>query len=258
MHLFQAIILGIVQGITEFIPVSSSGHLIIAERLLGVTQASLAFDVALHAGTLLALLIIFGRDFWRYGMAAIKGSGSDAKIGRLLILGTVPALLSGILLENLVETSLRSVMIVSFNLVWVGLVMLAVERWAVSRHNLEQVTTGQAALIGTAQALAVVPGISRSGSTIVAARFLGLDRVTAARFSFLLSGPIIAGALLKQVLGGAELAGQYDILAAGILAAFASGYLAIKFLLSYLSRYGLEVFAWYRIGLGIVLLVVGI
>jgi undecaprenyl-diphosphatase len=258
MHLIQAIILGIVQGLTEFIPVSSSGHLIIAEHFLGITSGGLAFDVALHAGTLLALILIFGKDFWRYGKAALSGHGSEAKMGRLLILATVPAVLSGLLLEELVATSFRSVFMVSVNLIWVGIIMLAVERWASRNGTLEQISLKQAAIVGTAQALAIVPGISRSGSTIAAGRMAGLDRVAAARFSFLLSGPIIAGALLKQILGGGQLTGQYDIVMAGVLAAFVSGYIAIKFLLGYLSRYGLGIFAWYRIGLGVILLMVGL
>jgi undecaprenyl-diphosphatase len=246
-------VLGIVQGLTEFIPVSSSGHLILFDKLFGGHFSSLTFDVALHIGTLAALLVVFWRDI----LDLLKPA--NRHMLNLIIIAIFPAVIAGVLLQDLAEDSFRSVNLVAFNLIAVALIMLYVDRRASLKLKLEQLSGGKALLIGLAQAAALFPGVSRSGSTITAGLATGLDRVAATRFSFLLSAPVIAGAILKVMLGDGlhQAAAEPAVYLVGILASFVSGVVAIKFLLGYLSRRGLEVFAWYRIGLGVILLLIG-
>lgn len=258
MNIFEAIIYGIVQGLTEFIPVSSSGHLVLAHSWLGGDD-SLLFDVALHAGTLLALLIYFNKDILVLTKAFFVQS-SQTKLARLLGLATIPAVISGVLLESYAESIFRSPKLVATNLIVVALIMLAVERYYEKQKThtkIESISTKQAVVAGLAQALAIVPGVSRSGSTITAGMMAGLDRVAAARFSFLLGVPIIFGALLKTLLsdnGLTEFSSQTGLFVVGIVTSFVFGLLAIKFLLGFLSNHGLAFFAYYRITLGIFVL----
>jgi undecaprenyl-diphosphatase len=259
MQLLQALILGIVQGLTEFIPVSSSGHLILVEKWLGFAHSGLTFDVALHIGTLGALLLFFRKDFLELGMALFKPS-EKTKLARLLILATIPAVVVGSLLQSKAEAAFRSEQLVAINLIVVAFVMLAADRWGSRKHDLGKVTAGRALSVGFAQALAVVPGVSRSGITISAGLLQGFDRTAATRFSFLLSAPIIAGAILKVLAGGhvvQDVAANAGVFIVGVLASLISGYLAIKFLLSYLKDHGLGAFALYRIVLGVLILMVG-
>lgn len=259
MQIIQAIILGIVQGLTEFIPVSSSGHLILMNSWLGFEGASLSFDVALHIGTLAALLWYFGHDFWRMGKSLLAKRGE--KLAWYILLGTIPAVAAGYLLESLAESVFRSNSLVAFNLIWVALVMLAAEKVARHSYNLNNLGAGQALGVGLAQALAIVPGVSRSGSTITAGLLLGFDRLSATRFSFLLSAPVIAGAVLKTLMKGStlsQISAEPALFIAGITASAISGYLAIRFLLKYLSKHSLAVFAYYRIAMGILILTVGL
>jgi undecaprenyl-diphosphatase len=252
----EAIALGIVQGLTEFIPVSSSGHLVLGQELFGVDGGGLRFDVALHIGTLAALIVYFGRDLVRL-VRGFPHGGNDARIAKLLMYATVPAAVAGYFLQDIAETSFRNPLLVAGTLAAVGCVMLFAE-WRAERHppatKLESVTLRQALSIGGAQAVALIPGVSRSGATITAGLLLGLDRVSATRFSFLLAIPITIGAVLKVVVFDGESivsGGDASVLVAGIMAAFASGLLAIRFLLRYLSQHSLRVFAWYRIGLAL-------
>lgn len=254
MELIQAIILGIVQGLTEFIPVSSSGHLILMDKWLGFSGAGLTFDVALHIGTFAALLLFFGKDFLALAKS-IFIKDKNTKLAWLLVLGTIPAVVVGVLLQDLVETVFRSTNLVAFNLIWVGVLMLAVDRVAKRNQEISSLTPTKSLGIGAAQALALVPGVSRSGITITAGLLQGLDRVSATRFSFLLSAPAIAGATLKVIISdGGQIASEPALFAAGIIASAVSGYLAIKFLISYLGKHGLGVFAYYRISLGTLIL----
>lgn len=259
MSIIQALILGIIQGLTEFIPVSSSGHLVLLHQAFGITENGLTFDVALHVGTLLALLIFFWKDLVKL-LLSLLGKSNEPKLAWLLIMATIPAAVIGFLLEGAAESSFRSPLLVSVNLAVFGLVMLAAEKYASSRKNrtaLENTTRNQALTMGFAQAAAVVPGVSRSGSTITAGLFAGMDRVAATRFSFLLGVPIIAGAAAKVLIKNsafAEIKSDLDIFIIGILTAFVTGLLAIKFLLSYLSKHSLAVFAYYRIVLAVVVL----
>jgi undecaprenyl-diphosphatase len=259
MSILEAIILGLVQGLTEFIPVSSSGHLVLLHAAFGVTDSGLAFDVALHIGTLLALVIFFYKEI-RLLIGGILGHNNHKRLAWLIVYATVPAVIAGVLLQDLAETSFRSVRLVAVNLIIVALLMLVAE-WYAKRHYdkktaLHNVRANQAMTIGVAQALALVPGVSRSGSTITAGIFAGLDRVAATRFSFLLAIPATFGAIVKTLLdgGGALIAGEPAVFAAGIISAFFSGLFAIRFLIRYLAKHDLSVFAYYRIALGLVVL----
>jgi undecaprenyl-diphosphatase len=260
MQFIQAIILGLVQGVTEFLPVSSSGHLIIAEHWLGFTQSSLTFDLALHVGTLGALVAVFWSDYWELGRNVLKAN-SQGRLARILVAATVPALLVGVWLEQSAATILRSVNLVALNLVVVALVMLLAERQAKQRRVLETMTLRRGLGVGLAQAAAVVPGVSRSGITIAAGLLAGFDRVSATRFSFLLSLPVTAGAVSKvliQTPSWHQAGAHWPVFAVGAVAALASGYWSIKFLLNYLTRHSLAVFAYYRIILGGLVLLAGL
>ena len=259
MTIIEAIILGLVQGLTEFIPVSSSGHLVLFHHLFGLEQNGLAFDVALHIGTLLALVLFFYKDIVLL-VGGILGRNDHKRLAWLLAAATVPAVIAGVLLADLAETSFRSVTLVSINLILVAFVMLWAERYA-KRHykhaqQLDKVTPAQAIGIGTAQAVALIPGVSRSGATITTGIFVGLDRVAATRFSFLLAIPATFGAILKTMLdGGAGMVSDEPMLFfVGIVTALLSGLFAIRFLLAYLGKHDLSVFAYYRIGLGALVL----
>lgn len=257
MSIIQAIILGLIQGLTEFIPISSSGHLVIAHHLLGVQDRALAFDVALHLGTLIALVIFFWKDLGVYISAIFKKS-EHTKLAHLLIVSTIPAAVIGYLLESKAESQFRSVKLVAMNMMIFGLIMLLAER-IYERHKnhtrLDGVQTNQALAMGFAQAIAIVPGVSRSGSTITAGLFMGLSRVAATRFSFLLGIPITAGAILKVFSEGGVMQSardQQSIFIVGIITALLSGLFAIKFMLSYLGKHGLHIFAYYRIAFALV------
>jgi undecaprenyl-diphosphatase len=181
-------------------------------------------------------------------------------LGLLLAVATVPAVVAGVLVQPYAETVFRSTQLVAINLIWVGILMLVVDRLVGERSGLAGIRLPQALVIGFAQAAALVPGVSRSGATITAGRALGLDRVSATRFSFLLSAPVITGATLKLVLQDSTLRDMATaplLYVAGIAAAFVAGYLAIRFMLSYLSRHGLAPFAIYRIVVGVLIIVTG-
>lgn len=263
MSIIQAIILGLVQGLTEFIPVSSSGHLVIAHELFGINETGLAFDVALHIGTLMALVMFFYKDIIKLVTALFKHS-QLTRLSWLIALATIPAVIAGLLLEDMAETTFRSVKLVSINLIVIGFIMIAAERWAKRQKpktELAHTSTKQALAIGTAQALALVPGISRSGSTITAGILAGLDRVAATRFSFLLAIPITLGAIIKVVLQEETLQqmdNEKTIVLSGIIAALLSGLFAIRFLLRFLSRHSLEAFGYYRIVLGFFVLLLAL
>lgn len=263
MSILQAIILGLIQGLTEFIPVSSSGHLVIAHEFMGVTANGLAFDVALHIGTLLALLIYFHKDIWQITKAVFVKS-EQTKLAYMLLIATIPAVIVGILLESAAESAFRSVRLVAVNFIVVSFLMLGAEWWyknkVPKKTELNNVKPKQAIAMGLAQAAAIIPGISRSGSTILTGLFAGLDRVAATRFSFLLGIPITFGAILKVLSEGSTLqtiTNEKQIFAVGITTAFISGLFAIVFMLRYLAKHGLNIFAYYRfaVGVGILLLV---
>lgn len=256
MNIIQAIILGLVQGLTEFIPVSSSGHLVLTHHALGVFDNGLAFDVALHFGTLLALIGFFWKDLWAYFISIFK-KNDKTRQAYLLIAATIPAAVIGFLLESKAENQFRSVRLVACTMLIFGLLMLLAEYYykRQAKHSrLEHIDSKQALGMGFAQALAIVPGVSRSGSTITTGLFLGIDRVAATRFSFLLGVPITAGAVLKIFTESSaidQVHAQAAIFAIGALTAFLSGLWAIKFMISFLGKHGLYIFAYYRIALGL-------
>lgn len=261
MSALQALTLGVVQGLTEFLPVSSSGHLIMVPIVLGWPDQGLAFDAAVHLGTALALLCYFARELVRLGAGIIAGACADARLAVALLVGSIPAGLAGLLFEHAVEVRLRSATVVALSLIGWGLVLWWADRRAARAgvHALRNVGISRALAIGSAQALALIPGTSRSGITLSAGLFAGLDRSTAARFAFLLGLPITAAAgLLKTLalLRSGLSSGEATALGLGLVASFAAGLAAVWFLVRYLQRRTLTVFVVYRIALGLVILVV--
>lgn len=259
-EVLQAFILGVTQGITEFIPVSSSGHLIVVGQALDFRYSSLAFDIALDIGTLAALLIFFRHDIKELLLGLVKKT-DHSRLSWIMATATVPAVIAGMMIQSYAETAFRSTQLVAFNLIAVAFVMLAADRFAKRRVELEQMTFKKGISIGLAQCLALIPGVSRSGITISAGLFAGLTGPAATRFSFLLSAPIIFGATAKVMLEPeniAQLGAEPALYAAGILGAFISGYFAIRFMLRYLAHHGLAVFAYYRIALGLIILIFNI
>jgi undecaprenyl-diphosphatase len=268
--IIQALVMGIVQGLTEFLPVSSSGHLIIVPWLFGWTDpfiTSLAFSVMLHLGTLIALLIYFRADWLRLipaGFAAIRdrslAGDPDRKLAWLLVAATIPAAIVGALFSGFFEEQIREVGLVAVTLVVGGVVLWVADHFGARSKGVDDVTFPIAAGIGVAQAIALVPGISRSGISISAARFAGLDREAAARFAFLMATPITAGAILfearKLFTGEAGVTVETGPLIVGLIASLVSGVAAIRFMLRYLRTRSLDVFVLYRFVLAAVVLIV--
>ena len=260
--LLQAIVIGVIQGLTEFLPISSSAHLILVPNLLGWNDPFLnspAFDVMLHMGTLAALLVYFGRDLWRYFVAFLAvlrdrriGSDPDRRLAVLLAVSVVPAALIGVLLEDFIDTFFREQPLVICALLVVGAVILFLaERAARHTRAMSDLRVPEALAIGLAQALALFPGISRSGITISAGLFLGLERAAAARFAFLMGTPIIAGAgiwKLREIFGGEAGTFEPAVLAAGVIASALAGLVAIWVLLRFLQTHSTDVFVLYRLG----------
>jgi undecaprenyl-diphosphatase len=266
MTILSSIILGIIQGLTEFLPISSSGHLVLLHDIFSwQTADNLAFDVFLHWGTLVALIIYFYKDIIRYLAAFLKSlahwnlkSDFDQRISWLILISIIPAVIAGIFLNDIIDQLFRNIVSVAFFLIFVGILFLLVEKYCRKTKNLDSLTWGKSLILGIAQAVALIPGVSRSGATISTGLAMNLNREDAARFSFLMSIPIVFAAGLKKAwdLRGLALNIQ-DILiyAAGFVAAVIVGYLTIKFLLSYLKNHSLNIFAYYRIILGIVLII---
>jgi undecaprenyl-diphosphatase len=272
----QAAILGLVQGLTEFLPVSSSAHLVIVPWLFGWRDPainSLAFDVALHMGTLVAVLAYFWRDWLNILQGLLRVvttrriDDAQGKLGIYILLGTIPGVIAGLLLESRIDewfhspdpaTQANGILIIAGLMMLLGIVLLVAER--IARHQLDitQLTLGAALAVGLAQALAVLPGVSRSGSTITAGLFAGLKREAAARFSFLLGTPIIVGSGLKKgydvLQAGGIPADQQVGFAIGFLVAVVSGYAAIWFLLRFLQRNSTLPFIVYRLVVGLLLI----
>ena len=260
MTILQAIILGIVQGITEFAPISSSGHLILVPWALGwdiVNDPALnkTFDVALHLGTLLGAVVYFRTDLWHY-LTAFVGScrarairSTDERLAWALIVGTIPGVIAGASLESVIQEKLGQPVLVAMMLAVMGVILYVVDRVVREDRGLDSIRPRTGLFLGVAQALALQPGVSRSGITITAGRSIGLDRATAARFSFLLALPIIAGAGLYKGIGVAQsgFQGYGAEFLAGFVASAVSGFLVIWFLLRYLRRHDFLVFMLYRL-----------
>lgn len=257
---FQALVLGLIQGLSEFLPISSSAHLSLAPWLFGWPDPGLSFDVALHVGTLVAVLWYF----WAEWVTLLKAFGQiiatrnietvEQRRAVLLILATIPGGVAGLLLEKKAETAFRSPEVTAIALIVLGLLLWIVDRVASARRNLNELTWRDALLIGCAQVGALIPGVSRSGSTMTAGRALGFDRNGAAAFSFLMSMPIIAAAAVLKVPHVLKTEGLSTPLIVGVLASAVSGWFAIRLLIRYVSKHSYGVFAIYRVILGIVVL----
>ena len=248
--MLEAIILGIVQGLTEFLPVSSTAHLILFPWFFNWSGEvnTLTFDVALHAGTLFALILCFWRDW-------IDLIFKKQKLLGLIILASIPAGAAGFLLNDIIENDLRKPLIISLMLIAVGFLMLIAEK-AKKYKNMEKTGLKDAIIIGIAQAIAIIPGVSRSGITISAGLFRGFEREASARFSFLLSTPIIAGATILHIKEAFTSQVNYDfkVFSIGIITSCITGFIAIKFLLNFLKKHPLNLFVYYRFMLSAVII----
>lgn len=261
MQIIKAIVLGIVQGIGEFLPISSSAHLILVPFLLGWEEHSMAFDIALHFGTLLAVLVVFFSEWWDLFMGAVKKvtKGKSSFQNRMfwyLVIATIPGAVFGFLLSDLIEDKLRPMIWpIAVLLAVMGILIFLGDRWADKHYKIEtdykHITLKQAIIIGFSQALAIFPGFSRSGTTILAARLMGLSKTAATKFTFLLSVPIIAGATILKV---PELTFSVDTVI-GVVVSFIVGLFSIKFLLNYIKKHDFSVFAIYRVIFAIIILV---
>jgi undecaprenyl-diphosphatase len=254
MNILHALFLGIVQGLTEFLPISSSGHLALLEHYFKVQEAGLAFDVLLHVGTLVALIAYFWQDWMDMFRAVLwpeRFNRVERRLFWYLVAATIPGAVAGFLLEKKAETVFRAPARIAILLGVMGIILYLADRLARHQRRLPGVTLTDALLIGLAQALAIMPGVSRSGSTMTMGLFLGFTRETAARFSFLLSTPIIFGAGFYHALKLLPDSGANNFFSLphvlGFLAAVVSSYLTIKFLLRFLQRHTFVIFALYRI-----------
>ncbi|OHE56977.1 MAG: undecaprenyl-diphosphatase UppP [Thermodesulfovibrio sp. RBG_19FT_COMBO_42_12] len=248
--MLEAIILGIVQGVTEFLPVSSTAHLILFPWFFNWSGEvnTLTFDVALHAGTLFALILCFWRDW-------IELITKKQRLFGLIVLASIPAGAAGFLLNDIIENDLRKPLIISLMLIAVGFLMLIAEK-AKKYKNMEKTGLKDAIIIGIAQAIAIIPGVSRSGITISAGLFRGFEREASARFSFLLSTPIIAGATILHIKEAFTSQVNYDfkVFSIGIITSCITGFIAIKFLLNFLKKHPLNLFVYYRFMLSAVII----
>ena len=260
----QALILGVVQGITEFLPISSIAHLRVVPALLGWPDPGAAFSAVIQLGTLAAVLVYFAADMRTMGRAVLRGLADgrpwgkqEARLAWFILIGTIPIGVCGVAFKRYIMGEWRSLFVISGSLIVLGILLWVAEKTATFRREVRHIGWVDSQLIGLAQALALIPGSSRSGTTMTAAMFLGLTREAAARFSFLLGIPAIGAAglfelrdLLKHGVGDAGLSS----LMIATLTSAVSGYLAIDLLLRYLRTRTTQVFVWYRIGLGLLLL----
>ena len=266
MDILSTIILGIIQGIAEFLPISSSAHLIIFRDLFGIGanmshDMALSFDIALHLGTLLAICLFFFKDFITMITKGLtKGTkDKEGKILWYLIVATIPAAIAGILFEDIIEKVIRgNLVIIALALAIMGIIIYIADRNGKNQKNVKDMTIKDAILVGCSQTLALIPGFSRSGTTIAVARMLGIERENAAKFSFYLSAPVVCGAVILELLDKATwsvIAMQPLTFVVGILISFIVGLICIKYLLKYLQKHNFKIFMIYRIILAIIVLV---
>jgi len=263
MDVLQAIVLGIVQGLTEFLPISSSGHLRVVPAFFGWEDPGAAFTAVTQIGTMLAVLVYFRADLLRIAttwLASLRDpalrSDIDARVGWYILLGTLPISVVGLAFSSQIESGARDLYLIGSALIAFSFVMLAAERFATREREIEALTLRDGIVIGCAQAIALIPGVSRSGATISAGLFLGLARPAAARYSFLLSIPavVLSGVFELRNIGDGGAAGAGATLVATVLAFFV-GYASIAFLLRFLVNHTISVFVAYRIALGVLVLV---
>lgn len=269
MTIFQTIILGIVQGITEFFPISSSGHLIAIRYLfnfgLDNAKAELVFDIALHFGTFMAIFIFFFKDFWKMITQGFRFKGKDGKYsfknlkheGKIMwyiVAACVPAGVMGILFEDVIEKYIRTPLVVAISMAVMGIIMYVVDKYSKSESSMEEITLKQAMGVGIGQMLAMIPGFSRSGTTMTAARAMKIDRKSAAKFSFLLGAPVMFGAALLAIKDlTLDMINVQFIL--GVLVSFVVGMISIKALMKIVEKIGFGVFAIYRVVLAVIIIV---
>ena len=251
-----AIVLGLVQGLTEFLPVSSTAHLILVSDVLKLDpeKFGLTFDVALHLGTALAVLLYFAGTWIGLLGDVIRGRWG---LPLVIVVGTIPAAVAGVLFESAVSSSLRGATIIAVGLLVGSAIFVIAERMGSQRRRLERLTLVDAVVVGVAQAIALIPGISRSGITISAGLLRGVERADATRFAFLLATPVILGAGVKTLLDARKLSGltaQLDVVAIGFSVSFLSGLAAVAFMVRYLRRHSLNIFVVYRVALAVVIL----
>lgn len=263
--MLSVIILGIIQGVAEFLPISSSAHLIIFRDLFGIgsqigEDIALSFDIALHLGTLIAIIIYFFKDFWNMFIKGITKGPRDkeGKIFWYIVIATIPAAIAGVLFEDVIENAIRSnFILIAIALIVMGIIIYIVDKKFPTKKTTKSMSLIDALIIGCSQAFALIPGFSRSGTTITAARVMKLKREDAAKFSFYLSAPIVLGAvvihLFKDGLG--LISANLSIFLIGVLVSFIAGLLCIEFLLKYLKKHDFKVFMIYRIILGIIVIV---
>lgn len=261
------IILAIIQGIAEFLPISSSAHLIIFRDLFGIGASSigndlaLAFDIALHFGTLLAITVYFFKDFWKMVSSGLT-KGTKTKEGKLfwyIVVATIPAAIVGILFEDIIEEAIRNnFILIAGALIVMGIIIYLTDKYSKQEINLDRMSLKDAFLIGCSQVFALIPGFSRSGTTITAARSLKLEREDAAKFSFYLSAPVVLGAVILSIFDSTTvvaITNNLSIFLVGVGVAFISGLLCIEFLLQYIKKHDFKLFMWYRLFLGIVVII---
>ena len=260
----QAVVLGLIQGLTEFLPISSSAHLRILPEMFGWGDPGAAFTAVIQIGTELAVLIFFRKDIWRIASMWLKSlvhaeyrGHLDARMGWYIIVGSLPIVVLGVLLKDLIEEDFRSLWVIGTTLVVLGIVLGIADRVGRTDRTIKNLSLRDAVLMGAAQSLALIPGVSRSGATLSMGRFLGLDREAATRFAFLLAIPAVIGAgvfELKDVPNGDNLYGWGPTIVATAVS-FAIGYAAIAWLLRYVSTHSFTPFVIYRVALGTLTLV---
>ena len=262
MSVIEAIVLGLVQGLTEFLPISSSGHLRIVPALLGWEDPGAAFTAVIQLGTMAAVLLYFRRDLWRIAVAWLRElrtpwaqRSQESKLGWFIVLGTIPISIFGFAFSDQIESGARDLYLIGSALILFSFVMLAAERVGTRQREISEMNVRDGVFVGFAQALALIPGVSRSGATISAGLFRNFDRAAAARYSFLLSVPavVLSGLFELREVGG-EGGASVGATIVATVAAFVSGYAAIAWLLRYLATHTLGIFVAYRIPLGVLVI----
>lgn len=261
MESLQVIFLALIQGLTEFLPISSSGHLILPAQLFGWEDQGLSFDVAVNTGSLFAVIIYFRLEIvtltqaWTKSLITKKQT-QESKLSWWIVLATIPAVIVGFLAKDFIETHLRNTLVIAITTIFFGLLLWVADRMSKAQLNEFQMGWKKALLIGIAQAMALIPGTSRSGATMTAALMLGLTREAAARFSFLMSIPVSCGAAILVIkdLAQSPLPIDYQALTLGLVVSFAAAYVCIHYFLKYISQIGMTPFVIYRLILGSILL----
>lgn len=262
MSTFEAIVLGLVQGLTEFLPISSSGHLRVVPAIVGWEDPGTAFTAVIQLGTMAAVVLYFWNDLWRVAGAWLasltdpaRRSEPDARMGWYLIVATVPIGLLGLAFSDQIESGARDLRLIAGTLIVLGLALFAAEKVGSRQRGIEEITTRHGDAVGLAQSMALVPGVSRSGATITAGLFLGYSRSAAARFSFLLSIPavVLSGLYQLKDIGAGDGPGLWPTALATVVS-FVVGYAAIAWLLRFLATHSTNIFVIYRVALGLVVI----